>query len=202
MRRMFFVFCVCVSVITATAQDLSLFTAHRLAADFGSYRNRYLYAITDLHYHSPLLKKVPVAFSGRVRSYGTLFFASRSAYDITPQVSYYFTREPKPFFLSAGAGMDARIRLSNDERSDAVSSAEPLLYVTAHSVWKKLYTNVPLWTRFYSNGIAFTLQPEVAWYFNKHIAAFARYEISYLRVYKNVTTEWRRDCFVGASFAF
>lgn len=184
------------------AQEPDILNTHRVAADFGSYRNRYMYAITDLHYRSPLAEKMPLAFSARLRSYGTLFFFSKSAYDITPQLAYYFTREPKPFYLSAGAGVDARLRLSKDERSDAVSSAEPLVFVTAHSAWKKLCADVPLWTRFYSNGISFALQPEVNWQFSSHIAAFARYELSYLRVYKMNTSEWRRDCFVGAAFSF
>ncbi len=202
MKQIVLVLFVIISVGKIAAQETNSFATHRISADFGSYRNRYLYAITDLRYHSPLAKKQPVAVSARLRSYGTLFFFSKSAYDITPQVSYFFTREPGPFFLSAGAGLDARIRLSNDERSDAVSSAEPLVFVTAHSAWKKLRADVPLWTRFYSNGISFSLQPEVAWQFSPRIAAFARYEWSYLRVYKNSASEWRRDCFVGAAFAF
>jgi hypothetical protein len=202
MKRLLTCFVVLLCAVSSRAQEQHALNTHRIAADFGSYRNRYLYAITDLHYKSPLSEKLPLAFSARIRSYGTLFFFTKTAYDITPQLAYFFTREPKLFYLSAGAGVDARLRFSKDERSDAVSSAEPLVFVTAHSSWKKLRAGVPLWTRFYSNGISFSLQPEVAWQFSSHIAAFARYEWSYLRVYKNTTSEWRRDCFVGAAFSF
>lgn len=202
MKRGLLFLLITISAELVHAQEAHVLNTHRIAVDFGSYRNRYMYAMTDVRYQSPLAAKVPLAFSARLRSYGTFFFYSKSAYDITPQLAWYFTREPKPFYLSAGAGIDARLRLSNDVRSDAVSSAEPLVFVTAHSAWKKLRAEVPLWTRFYSNGISFSLQPEVGWQFGAHIAAFARYEFSYLQVYKMNTSEWRRDCFVGAAFAF
>jgi hypothetical protein len=175
---------------------------HRLSVDFGSFRNRYLYPITDLRYSSALLKKVDLRFFMRIRSYGTLFFYSRSSYDLTPLAEYYFTREIKPFYFSAGIGLDARIRLVNDERSEATSSAEPLLSLTLHGNHKKLSFGAPLWTRFYSNGISFSLLPEASCQVGKRFSLFLRCELTYLSIYKVSTHEWRQDCFIGTHILF
>jgi hypothetical protein len=185
-----------------SGQEKNELTNHQVTADFGSFRNRYLYPITDLGYASPVLKKFKLRFSARLRSYGTLFFYSNSAYDFTPQVEYYFTNVPKSFYFSAGLGLDTRIRLVNDDRSEAKSSAEPLLSLTAHGKYKKFYFNAPLWARFYSNGISFSIKPEAAWQITHRFSLFVRYEASYLRIYKISAHEWRRDCFIGTHILF
>jgi hypothetical protein len=172
----------------------------QLSFSFGSFRNLYLYPITDIEYASPFLKKVNVRFSGRIRSYGTLFFYSKIAYDITPVADYYFSRKVKPVYFSAGLGLDIRLRLVNDERSEAVNSAEPLLSFAFHSKYKKLIAHVPLWTRFYSNGISFSLLPQVSYVLSERFSVFVRYELSLLSIYGASTHEWRRDCFIGTRF--
>ena len=183
-------------------QEKGNLSKHQLAVNFGSFRNRYLYPITDIKYSSPLLKKVNLKFSTRFRSYGTLFFYSKSSYDFTPLAEYYFTKTIKPFYFSAGIGLDTRIRLVHDERSEATSSAEPLISLTIHGNYKKLSFNSPLWTRFYSNGISFSLLPEASYQIGKRFSLFLRYELSYLSIYKVSSHEWRQDCFIGSQILF
>ncbi len=187
-------------VPSSRSQESDDLTAHKLSLDFGSMRNRYLYPFTNVRYISPLIKKVNANFSLRLRSYGTLFIFSKSAYDITPQVECFFTKKVKPVYFSAGVGMDMRVRLVKDERSSAVSSAEPLVSVSMFSQFKKFRLATPLWTRFYSNGISFSLLPELSWQINK-FSLFFRYEISTLNTYVGVQ-EWRHDSFVGLQFTW
>lgn len=183
-------------------QENASLSKHQFSVDFGSFRNRYLYPITNLQYRSPLLNEVNLKFSARLRSYGTLFFYSRSSYDFTPIAEYYFTKTRNPIYFSAGIGVDTRIRLVNDERSQARSSAEPLISLTVHGNHKKLSFNAPLWTRFYSNGLSFSLLPEASYQIGKYSSIFLRYELSYLSVYKELTQEWRQDSFIGAHILF
>jgi len=183
-------------------QEKDNLSRHQLSVDFGSFRNRYLYPITDIKYSSPILKKVNIKFSARLRSYGTLFFYSKSSYDFTPLAEYYFGKAIKPFYFSAGVGLDTRIRLVNDERSEARSSAEPLISLAIHGNYKKLSFDAPLWTRFYSNGISFSLLPEASYQIGKRFSIFLRYELSYLSVYKVSTHEWRQDYFIGTHILF
>ncbi len=180
-----------------SAQERNDFTHHQITVDFGSYRNRYLYPITDLRYASPVLKKVHLRFSFRMRSYGTLYFYSRSAYDLTPCVEYVFAKQNKPIYFSAGVGLDARLRLVHDERSDARSSVEPLLSLAGNGSYKNLSYHLPLWTRFYVNGISFAILPEAAYKIKNRCEIFLRYELTYMSVYKSSAHEWRRDCFIG-----
>jgi hypothetical protein len=189
-------------IFPSFGQKADNLSKHQLSLDFGSFRNRYLYPMTDLKYNSPLLKKINLKFSARLRSYGTLFFYSKSSYDFTPLAEYYFTKTIKPIYFSAGVGIDTRIRLVNDERSEATSSAEPLISFSIHGNYKKFSFNTPLWTRFYSNGISFSLLPEASYQIGKCFSIFLRYELSYLSVYKVSTHEWRQDSFIGTHILF
>lgn len=192
-------FLICLS---SFGQEKNSFTNHQLSVDIGSFRNRYLYPITDIQYSSLVLQKVNLKFSARLRSYGTLYFYSKSAYDFTPLVEYYFTKTIKPIYFSAGIGLDTRIRIINDDRSEATSSAEPIISMTLHGNFKKLSFSAPLWTRFYSNGISFTLLPEASFQIGRRFSIFVRYELSYLTIYKASTHEWRQDNFIGTRIYF
>ncbi len=183
-------------------QEKDNLTKHQLSVDFGSFRNRYLYPITDIKYSSPFLKKVKLKFCTRLRSYGTLFFYGKSSYDFTPFAEYFFSKTLKPINFSVGVGIDTRLRLVNDERSEATSSAEPLIIVAIHGNYEKLSFNMPLWTRFYSNGISFSLLPETSYQIGKRFSLFLRYELNYLSVYKVSAHEWRQDCFIGTHIVF
>ena len=189
-------------ILPSYGQEKDNLSKHQLSANFGSFRNRYLYPITDLKYSSALLKKVNLRFSARLRSYGTLFFYSKSSYDFTPLAEYYFTKKIQPFYFSAGVGMDTRIRLVNDERSEATSSSEPLISLTIYRNYKKLSFNIPFWTRFYSNGISFSLLPGASYQIGKRFSIFLRYELSSLSIYKVSTHELRQDCFIGTQILF
>ncbi len=184
------------------AQENYVFDKNQISVDFGSLRNRYLYPITNISYNSPVLKKFNVKFNGRLRSYGSLFFFSKSAYDLTPTVEYIFLRNTKHIHLSLGAGLDARLRFVNDIRSNAKSSAEPIITSVLYGIHNKFSYSIPIWSRFYSNGISFSSLPELKFKFSNRFLLLARYEISLLKIYKTKTHEWRRDCFIGASFLF
>jgi hypothetical protein len=183
-------------------QEKNSFINHQLSVDFGSFRNRYLYPITNIQYSSPVLQKVNLKFSVRLRSYGTLYFYSKSAYDFTPLAEYYFIKTTKPIYFSAGIGLDTRIRIINDDRSETASSAEPIIRMTLHGNYKKFSFNTPLWTRFYSNGISFSLLPEASYQIGKCFSIFLRYELSYFSVYNLSTHEWRQDSFIGTHILF
>ncbi|MCX6182309.1 MAG: hypothetical protein NT150_10310 [Bacteroidetes bacterium] len=180
----------------------SVLAQHNLSMDFGSLRNRYLYPITNLKYTSPIIKSINTKVSLRLRSYGTLYVFSLSAYDITPHLEYVIPRKFKSLQFSAGFGLDARIRLVNDQRSTAVSSAEPFLSLGVHCSHKKLFFAVPCWTRFYSNGISHTILPELSFRFHEKVAAFIRCEVSYLSLYNDSSQEWRNDSFIGVNYCF
>lgn len=173
---------------------------HQISVDFGSYRNDYPYAMTNITYRSPGIKNNTLQFSARLRSYGTWFFFSKTAYDFTPMGEYFFHPE-KPVHFSAGIGMDVRLRLNNDERSEATSSAEPLLFGALHGKIKKWTFDLPLWSRYYSNGLSLSLLPQIGYTLGQRANVYIRYEASYLKVYKVDAHEIRHDVFLGLAWA-
>jgi hypothetical protein len=179
------------------AQEQNALKKNTFSVDFGSLRNRYVYPKTDIIFTCSLIKSSAFRVSARLRSYGTLYFFSKSAYDVTPLVEYYFSKTEKPIYFSTGVGLDARIRLINDSRSTATSSVEPLLSLALHGNYKKISYSLPLWTRWYSNGMAYTLLPQINWNLSEKNALFVRYEMNFLRISKNVSNEWNQDVFVG-----
>ena len=195
MRKLFFL-CFIVSNFIH-AQEQNSLTKNTISVDFGSLRNRYIYPKTDIIFTSSLIKSSAFRVSARLRSYGTLYFFSKSAYDITPLVEFYFSKTEKPICFSAGIGLDARIRLINDSRSTATSSVEPLLSLALNGNYKKVSYSLPLWTRWYSNGMAYTILPQINWNLSEKNALFIRYEMNFLRISKNVSNEWNQDVFVG-----
>lgn len=200
MKKLIFLPLLFLFALPVFAQQAATFHRHQVQVDLGSLRNRYLYPMTNLSYASPLVGNINLRFSARLRSYGTLFFFSRSAYDFTPIAEYCFTDEVKPVYFSAGLGLHARLRLVNDIRSEAKHSVEPLLSLGIHLQKQKFSLKTPLWTRFYTNGISFTLLPEASWQFSERFAVLLRYEISNLRIYRAATHEWRQDLFLGVGF--
>ena len=184
------------------AQVNNSLSKNSISIDFGSLRNRYLYPKTDIQFNSSLIKSSAFRVSARIRSYGTLYFFSKSAYDFTPIAEYYFSKTEKPLYFSAGIGLDARIRLVHDVRSPATSSVEPLASFALHGNYKKFSYSMPLWTRWYTNGMSYTILPQINWNLNHKIALYLRYEMSYLRISKNVSTEWSQDVFVGVKKCF
>ena len=179
------------------AQEQNSLKKNTISVDFGSLRNRYIYPKTDINFTTALIKSSAFRLSVRLRSYGTLYFFSKSAYDVTPLVEYYFSKTEKRIYFSTGIGLDARIRLINDSRSTATSSAEPLLSLALHGNYKKVSYSLPLWTRWYSNGMAYTILPQINWNLSEKNALFVRYEMNFLRISKNVSKEWNQDLFLG-----
>ena len=195
MRKLFFL-CFIVSNFIH-AQEQNSLSKNTISVDFGSLRNRYIYPKTDIIFTSSLIKSSAFRVSARLRSYGTLYFFSKSAYDVTPLVEYYFSKTEKPLYFSAGIGLDTRIRLVNDSRSTATSSVEPLLSLALHGNYKKVSYSLPFWTRWYSNGMAYNILPQINWNLSEKNALFVRYEMNFLRISKNVSNEWNQDVFVG-----
>ena len=195
MRKLFFL-CFLVSNFIH-AQEQNSLSKNTISVDFGSLRNRYIYPKTDIIFTSSLIKSSAFRVSARLRSYGTLYFFSKSAYDVTPLVEYYFSKTEKPLYFSAGIGLDTRIRLVNDSRSTATSSAEPLVSIAIHGNYKKVSYSLPLWTRWYTNGMSYAILPQINWELNEKNVLFVRYEMNFLRISKNVSNEWNQDVFVG-----
>ncbi|MFM2018551.1 MAG: hypothetical protein RL007_2207 [Bacteroidota bacterium] len=175
---------------------------HVISIDFGSYRNRYAFAMNNVRYDSPALTSKNISLHARLRCYGTWFLYSHIAYDITPWAEYPLLKNEDRVSLTAGLGADIRLRFLNDSRSEAVSSAEPLVAITSRIMINKFGIELPLWTRFYSNGISFAVQPQFQFDLSERLAVFARYELTYLTVYGGITSEWRQDSFIGASMKF
>ena len=188
-----------IASFSAYSQTNSL-NKHSLSLDFGSIRNRYVYPMNSLTYHSPVFTKYRIDLSLRLRSYGTWYIFSKSAYDFTPIAKLYLKEEKNTLNFFVGLGLDARLRLLNDERANVSSSVEPILALGMTGNFEKVSFSLPQWTRFYSNGISFSVLPEGSFHISEKFSAFARYELSYLSVYKNLTHEWRQDCFIGVKY--
>jgi hypothetical protein len=178
-------------------QETNSVIKNSLSIDFGSLRNRYIYPKTDIGFTSSLNNERNFRVSARLRSYGPLYFFSKSAYDFTPILEYYSSKTEKHLYFSVGIGLDARIRLVNDNRSIAKSSVEPLVNLAFHGDYKKVSYSIPLWTRWYTNGMSYAVLPQINWNLNKKNALYLRYEMSYLRISKNISSEWSQDIFVG-----
>jgi hypothetical protein len=184
------------------SQENPVFSQHELSVDFGSLRNRYVFPMTDFRYKTPALPNIPLQFSLRMRSYGTLFFLSKTAYDFTPIAEYVFKNENSAFYFNVGLGLDTRLRYVKDVRSLAKTSIEPLIVLSANGNFEHFRFKVPFWSRFYSNGLAFTVLPEVTYQINNKFGVFSLYEWTLLSLYGSKSHEWRRDLFIGISFNF
>ena len=194
--RKLFLLCILASNFIHSQEQNSL-KKNSVSVDFGSLRNRYIYPKTDINFTSSMIKSSAIRVSARLRSYGTLYFFSKTAYDVTTLIEYYFSKTEKPIYFSAGVGLDARIRLINDSRSTATSSLEPLVSLALHGNYKKFSYSIPLWTRWYINGMSYTILPQINWRLYEKNALFVRYELNYLRISKNVSNEWSQDVFFG-----
>jgi hypothetical protein len=194
--RQLFLLCLLLSKFIHS-QEISSLNKSSFSVDFGSLGSRYIYPKTDINFSTSLIKSRVFRVSARLRSYGTLFFFSKTAYDFTPLMEYYFTKTEQLLYFSAGIGLDARIRLVHDSRSPATSSVEPLVSLALHGNYKKVSYSVPLWTRWYSNGMAYAILPQLNWELNEKNVLFVRYEMNYLRISKNISREWSQDVFVG-----
>jgi hypothetical protein len=183
-----------------TAQDKNYLDHHELSLDFGSMRNRYIYPITNIRYTSPLFLKEKLKCSLRLRSYGSWYLYSPSAYDLSPLLEYFFEHDKDRYYYSAGAGLDTRLRFIHDERSAAQSSAEPFISLAAHFKMKRFVQHYPLWTRFYSDGISFTWQPELNFELGKKVFLMGRYELGFIKLYSHPSHEWRHDFFIGLQY--
>lgn len=175
---------------------------HSLSVDFGSYRNRYVYPITNLQYTSPVIEGLNLRGTARLRSYGTWFFYSKNSYDLTLLAEYYFGNSQQSLSFSAGLGLDARLRFINDVRSQATNSVEPLVSLSLHATYGKFSFNIPYWMRFYINGTSFAILPEISYHMGKRVSVFFRSEVSYLTIYRAATHEWRYDNFIGTHIQF
>lgn len=171
-----------------------------ISVDFGSWRTKYLYPITNVRYESPyFLKNVQV--QARLRSYGTLFFASKDGYDISPIVTYRFQKAEKSTAFHVGLGVDTRIRLVKDSRAHVSSSAEPFVYADFQYAFKKFQLKIPIWNRYYANGFGVSVLPEIRLNVGKQASIFTRLEVNYMAIYgyEHAVTN---DVFLGFCWRF
>ena len=77
-----------------------------------------------------------------------------------------------------------------------------MICLTSYGKFKRFSFNVPLWSRFYSNGFSLTILPEASYQLNNRFSLFLRNEISYLTLFNISDCEWRQDLFVGTQFSF
>jgi len=196
MKNVFIVFLVMFSCIS-NAQENTL-GQKSLAFDIGSWRNRYWYPISELQFRNDEMFKSNWGAEARYRSYGSWFLNGVKSIDVT-LIGKNKIRFPQPgTHLWIGAGVDIRLRNFNDERSAEVNSAEPLFMME----WKKIinpkfHLRIPLWSRWYSNGMSLSLLPTAEFYLNERWGVFTRFEGSLLNIYHQKDSEWRKDLFFG-----
>ena len=172
---------------------------YSISIDFGSYRNRYLYPITNLSYNSPTLHNFK--FSTRLRSYGTLYVFTKSAYDVSPILEYRILPNEKLKFY-AGIGLDVQLRLVNDTRSSATSAIIPIVSLNLSSNYKRSSFKLSNWNRFYTNGYSISFLPTIQYRISSKLDCYFRYEINYLNTYNHSTHECLQDLFIGTQFSF
>jgi hypothetical protein len=169
-----------------------------ISFDFGSWRNRYWYPISDLQFRNNELFKSYWGIDMRFRSYGSWFLTGLKSMDFTMIGKLEFI-QPNPgsrFWI--GVGVDVRLRNNNDVRSSEVNSAEPLLMMEWQKEFGKNFVlRVPLWSRWYSNGMSLTLLPAAEYNMNKRWCLFTRFEGTWLNIRHQKDSEWRRDLFFG-----
>lgn len=192
----------CILMIAFSGFTQDTLSTRELRFEIGSYRNKYLYPISNIKYYSNLLTNVNLNFSTELRCYGSWYIIHEDAYDLTPIVQYYFTNEASPFNASAGVGLNARLRMVNDVRSEAESSVEPLVNISLYSYVKQCTFHIGNWARFYANGIAYTFLPEFNYTFDNGFGIVCRYELTYLKIYNTDVNDWQRDCFFGVNYHF
>lgn len=165
-----------------------------ISTDVGSYRNRYFYPLTNVIYTTTF--KNDLLFSARFRSYGTLFYYSKTAYDLTPILEYKWL-DKSTWKLYTGIGFNLRLRLDRDSRGNQASSLEPIVSISPYFRNAKWVIKSPLWTQFYVNGIGVTILPQINFSLTEKWSVFGRYEFSFIQQYKTSNRQFQQDCFVG-----
>lgn len=172
----------------------------RASLSLGSLRNRYPYPVSDFGYVSPLFKNHFRA-EANLRAFGIRSLFNLKTYDLSAFVHYNKMLNAKTLFYG-GAGFNLRIRLVHDDRSTAVSSAEPVLKAGMQFQQAKFRFGLAIQNTFYANGTGATAFPEISWQACKRVLIFLRYEGSYLRIYKSDSHQWRHDSFAGVHWLF
>ncbi len=197
MKRNIFLTTLIILTSHSFSQDLNQYNSSYLYFDIGSLRNKYLYPITNIKYSFSTLSPFEVDMSVRLRSYGTLFIYSNSAYDLSLLAEYQIPINVHNIHVSAGLGMESQIRLTKDLRSDVKSGITPILSLNFELKYNLVEMNVACWSRLYSNGIGLTLMPELSFSLSKQISMYMRYEVSNYLIYNSMTNEWQKDLFIG-----
>lgn len=170
----------------------------RVGPGFGSLRNRYPYPVTDVNFRMVLFNGKGL-LDARLRAYGLKSLFNGKNYDLAVYAhkAYAVDENLAGYF---GAGAELMLRLNGDDRSQATSGVQPLLVFGSMLHEKKFYFNVPIWTRFYGNGISFSILPEPS-YKVRDVQFFVRYELSLLALYHG-GHEWRHESMLGCYFYF
>ncbi|MBK8807040.1 MAG: hypothetical protein IPO21_10485 [Bacteroidales bacterium] len=176
---------------------------HTIQISFGSFRNSYFYPMTNLGYQYEIINKHRFRTSANLRSYGTLFFFTKSAYDISQLTELNILhKKSNSLGLFLGLGIDCRLRLVKDERSTARSGVEPIISIVPEFQNEHILFRIPFQTAFYSNGLALRIIPEFGYNINKVWQLYISYGMSYYTIYQTKANEWRRDSFLGVRMRF
>ena len=196
MKKTILIFLLLFSIPLFSQIDSSI--NQRASFGIGSLRNRYPYPVTDFGYVSPLFKN-HFRIETNLRAFGIRSLFNFRTYDLSALTNYNKTLNEKTLFY-AGAGFNLRMRFINDDRSTAVTSAEPILKTGMQFQQQKFRFGLALQSNFYSNGIGVSAFPEISWQAWKRGLIFIRFETSYLGIYKLNSHEWRYDSFAGIHF--
>lgn len=196
MKKFLFIFFLLFSSCLFSQIDSSIH--QRASFGIGSLRNRYPYPVTDFGYVSPLFKN-HFRIETNLRAFGIRSLFNFRTYDLSALANYNKTLNEKMLFY-AGAGFNIRMRFIHDDRSTAVTSAEPILKTGLQFQQNKFRFGFAMQSNFYANGIGVSAFPEISFRAWKRGLIFIRFETSHLSVYKLSSHEWRYDSFAGIHF--
>lgn len=178
--------------------------AWEIGLDVGSVKNRYFVPNSAdlLVSGQPFQQCERLEVYLRARSINSAYFVGRS-YDFSAY-GIWEVREAgwRCGFLKfgTGAGLNVRARFVKDVRSEARSSAEPLMVFSfSTTLGNRMSLSMPLWFSFYLDGLSVTPMPEygITW---KKMDIFVRFEFpQYLR-YSPWQHESVWDAFLGVKW--
>lgn len=166
----------------------------------GSRVKRYPYPITDLSFRVFVFKSRAL-FDARLRAYGIKSIFGGRNYDLT---AYFHKIWPKGNNLTyyVGGGAELMLRINGDDRSQATSGVQPMLMFGSMYHPGKFSFNLPVWTKFYGNGISLSVLPEPSYKITDKVQLFLRYELSFLALYNGTSQDWRHDALLGTYVYF
>lgn len=172
----------------------------RAGLGIGTRAQRYPYPITDLSFRVVVFHDKAL-FDARLRAYGIKSIFGGRNYDLT---AYFHKVWPIRNDLTcyAGGGAELMLRINGDDRSQATSGVQPMIMFGSMYYTGKFQFNVPVWTKFYRNGVSVSILPEPSYRVSDKFQLFLRYELSFLALYSGSSHNWRHDALLGTYVYF